>query len=72
MKRSGNNPIFNIPGALFWDIPQYFIGNFFRIFHEHIFAWWVKYKINREAAKISALLSGKIDGISYKQRYIAF
>ena len=29
MEHSGNIPIFNIPGTLFWNIPRNFIGNFF-------------------------------------------
>ena len=50
MEHSGNIPIFNIPGTLFWEyspefhrelfpnIPGIYHGNVPRIFHEHIFA----------------------------------
>ena len=51
MEHSGNIPIFNIPGTLFgiirrnvWNLFQIFRechGNVPRIFHKHIFAWWV-------------------------------
>ena len=52
MEHSGNIPIFNIPGTLFWEyslefyrelfsnIPGIYHGNVLRIFHKHIFAWW--------------------------------
>ena len=50
MEHSGNIPIFNIPGTLYFgNIPRNFIGNWEpgiyhenvpRIFHEHIFARW--------------------------------
>ena len=51
-KHSGNIPIFNILGTLFGNIPGIsqgtfphipgiYYGNVPRIFHEHIFAWWV-------------------------------
>ena len=52
MEQSGNIPVFNIPGTLFWNIPLNFIGNFFpnilgishgsvsQIFHKHIFVRW--------------------------------
>ena len=53
MEHSGNIPIFNIPGTLFWEYsPEFhwelfpniqgiYHGNITRIFHEHIFARWV-------------------------------
>ena len=53
MEHSGNIPIFNIPGTLFWEyspefqrelfpnIPGKYFGNVPRTFHEHIFARWV-------------------------------
>ena len=59
MEHSGNIPIFNIPGTLFWEyspefhrelfpnIPGIYQGNVPRIFHEHIFARWEAFgKIN--------------------------
>ena len=36
MEQPGNIPIFNIPGTLFWNIRQNFIGNFFRIYWEYL------------------------------------
>ena len=54
MEHSGNIPIFNIPGTLFWEystefhrelfpnIPGIYHGNVPRIFHEHIFVRWVR------------------------------
>ena len=50
LEKSGNIPVFNIPGILFRNIPRNFIGDCFPnileishgkvswIFHEHIFA----------------------------------
>ena len=35
MEQSGNIPVFNIPGILFGNIHQNFIGNFFKIFWEY-------------------------------------
>ena len=52
MEQSENVPIFKIPGTLYSNIPQNFIGNFFpnilgishgyvpRIFYEHMFVRW--------------------------------
>ena len=45
MEQSGNISIFNIPGTLFQNISQNFIGNFFLyilgISHGNVpFAWW--------------------------------
>ena len=54
MKHSGNVPLFNVPGTLFWEyspefhrepfpnIPGMYHGNIRRIFHKHIFAQWVR------------------------------
>ena len=50
MGGSGNIPIFNIPGTLFWNFIENFSpiilgiyqGNVPKMFHEHIFAWCPK------------------------------
>ena len=43
MERSGNIPIFNIPGTLFGNIPRNFIGNFFLAFREYIMGMFHEY-----------------------------
>ena len=46
MEQSGNIPVFNIPGILFRNIPQNFIGNFYRIYWEYLMGMFHEYSTN--------------------------